>query len=81
MCPGGTGSRFAFGYGGSEPAACSFLMTRRVSSPKGVEGGRPGEPARLLINGEVRDPVSVKQLTHGDVILIETAGGGGFGSV
>ena len=56
-------------------------MTRRVSSPKGVEGGRPGEPARLLINGEVRDPVSVKQLTHGDVILIETAGGGGFGSV
>lgn len=81
MCPGGDGIRFAFDYVGSEPAACSFLMTRRVSSPKGVEGGRPGEPARLLINGEVRDPVSVKQLTHGDVILIETAGGGGFGSV
>ncbi|MGD9942643.1 MAG: hydantoinase B/oxoprolinase family protein [Burkholderiaceae bacterium] len=76
---GGDGIRFAFDYVGEENATCSFLMTRRVVSPQGAQGGQAGEPASLRVNGEERDPVSVKLLQPGDHVVLETAGGGGFG--
>lgn len=77
--PGGDGIRFAFDYLGDEPASCSFLMARRVVPPQGTQGGDPGQPSRLTVNGEDRDPVSVKSLSRGDQVVLETAGGGGFG--
>jgi N-methylhydantoinase B len=76
---GGEGIRFAFDYVGDEPAGCSFLMTRRVVPPQGVQGGEPGWPARLEVNGAERDPVGVKALHPGDRVVLETAGGGGCG--
>lgn len=78
--PGGDGLRFDFTYVGDEPVSCSFLMARRVVPPEGTAGGEAGLPARLEINGELRDPTSVKQLRKGDRIVLETAGGGGFGA-
>lgn len=76
---GGEGIRFAFEYVGEESATCAFLMTRRIVAPQGVRGGSAGQPARLRVNGEDRDPVAVKTLQPGDRVILETAGGGGFG--
>ena len=56
-------------------------MARRVMPPDGAQGGDAGLPSRLTVNGEVRDPVSVKSLSRGDAVVLETAGGGGFGVV
>jgi len=77
---GGDGLRFDFTYVGDEPASCSFLMARRVVPPQGAAGGQAGQPARLEVNGELRDPITVKQLHKGDRVVLETAGGGGFGA-
>jgi N-methylhydantoinase B len=48
-------------------------------APKGVCGGGDGAPGRNLVNGiEVGSKV-VRELRSGDVVRIETPGGGGFG--
>jgi len=77
---GGDGIRFDFTYVGDEPVSCSFLMARRIVPPQGAAGGEAGLPARLEVNGELRDPTTVKQLHRGDRVVLETAGGGGYGA-
>ena len=57
----------------------SILSERRRHGARGSNGGRDGTPGRNLVNGK---PVSAKQnlrLQVGDVIRIETPGGGGWG--
>ena len=76
---GGDGLSFCFEFLGSEPARCSFLMPRREVPAKGVEGGDDGASARLIVNGKAVAPYDIKTLRHGDVVTMETAGGGGFG--
>ena len=58
----------------------SFLMTQLKSVPAGLAGGGAGQPGRLLINGLEVDPTEPKTLNAGDRILMETAGGGAYGS-
>jgi N-methylhydantoinase B len=60
-------------------AVASILSERRRHAPKGAAAGRDGVPGRNLLNGS---PVSAKQnlrLQPGDVLRIETPGGGGWG--
>ena len=76
---GGDGQSFCFEYTGKNPSRCSFLMPRREVAPRGAEGGEDGAVAQLSINGEITTPYAVKSLSEGDVVLVETAGGGGFG--
>lgn len=52
--------------------------------PYGLEGGEPGRAGALwLIRGDERRPLGSKvnnlRLTRGDVIRLETSGGGGYG--
>jgi N-methylhydantoinase B len=57
----------------------SILSERRAHAPAGTHGGAPGAPGRNLLNGqEVPAKVTV-DLVKGDVIRIETPGGGGWG--
>ncbi len=77
---GGEGIRLVFRYLGSEPAPCSFMLTHARSGPPGLEGGGAGAPACLCVNGEPRDFAIPGVLRAGDVVTIETAGGGGFGA-
>jgi N-methylhydantoinase B len=60
---------------------CSLLTDRRRRAPAGVDGGGSGLPGRNLRNGvELPAKVTVA-LAAGDVITVETPGGGGFGPV
>ncbi|MCS0505070.1 hydantoinase B/oxoprolinase family protein [Ancylobacter mangrovi] len=58
----------------------SFLMTQLKSPTAGFAGGSSGKPGRLVINGTQVDPTEPRVLKAGDRILMETAGGGGYGT-
>ena len=62
-----------------EPASLSLLTDRRRHPPKGVEGGDPGNVGRNLLNGEELPPKTSRELQSGDVVTVETPGGGGYG--
>jgi N-methylhydantoinase B len=62
-----------------EPASLSLLTDRRRHGPLGANGGRPGKPGRNLVNGQEVPPKTTCQLAAGDVITVETPGGGGWG--
>src|SRR5437764_1865633 len=63
-----------------EDCRASVLAERRAHGPRGAGGGGDGAPGRTLINGEEQPAKVTRQLRAGDVIRIETPGGGGFGS-
>jgi N-methylhydantoinase B len=78
---GGDGLRFEFALLDDAPeATASFLMTQLKSAPLGLAGGGPGEPGRLAVNGTQVDPTEPRILRAGDRVVMETAGGGGYGS-
>ena len=62
-----------------EPCHFSVVSERRRHSPEGVEGGGPGQPGRNLLNGEERSGKISGDLARGDVLTVETPGGGGHG--
>ena len=45
----------------------------------GAAGGEPGEPGRNLLNGDELAPFVSRDLATGDVLRVETPGGGGYG--
>jgi N-methylhydantoinase B len=63
-----------------EDCRLSVLAERRAHGPHGERGGEDGEPGRTLVNGEEQPAKMTRQLRAGDVVRIETPGGGGLGS-
>jgi N-methylhydantoinase B len=63
-----------------EPCRVSIISERRRHAPRGVQGGEPGQPGRNLINDEELPSKATRDLAPGDVVRIETPGGGGFSS-
>jgi N-methylhydantoinase B len=63
-----------------EPCRFSVIAERRRQQPRGSAGGEPGASGRTFVNGEELPPKSTRALEAGDVIRVETPGGGGFGS-
>lgn len=47
--------------------------------PEGLLGGRPGARAAFLVNGRNGNPYGLTQLRAGDVVVMDAAGGGGYG--
>ena len=64
-----------------EDCRLSVLAERRTHAPQGERGGQPGLPGRTLLNGEPLPAKVTRQLHAGDLLRIETPGGGGFGPV
>lgn len=62
-----------------EPATLSLLTDRRRHAPQGLAGGGPGRRGRNLLNGEELPAKATRELAAGDVVTIETPGGGGWG--
>ena len=77
---GGDGISFEFEVlNEAKSVTASFLMTQLKSVPSGLAGGGAGLQGRLLINGVDVDPTEPKSLQPGDLVLMETAGGGAYG--
>jgi N-methylhydantoinase B len=62
-----------------EPASLSLLTDRRRHGPRGVDGGEPGRVGRNLLGGEELPPKVSREMEEGDVVTVETPGGGGYG--
>ena len=68
-----------------EPMTAAILGNNRVNRPHGLAGGEPGQPARNWVE---RADGSREEFGHlcevavqaGDVFVIQTPGGGGYGS-
>jgi N-methylhydantoinase B len=63
-----------------ERCRLSIVSERRRHAPQGRKGGAPAAPGRNLLNGEELPPKVTCDLQPGDVVRIETPGGGGYGS-
>ena len=63
-----------------EDCRLSVLAERRAHGPHGERGGEDGAPGRTYVNGEEQPAKVTRQLHAGDVVRIETPGGGGLGS-
>ena len=65
------------------PARVNILSERRKFAPYGLAGGQPGQMGKnTLIQGRTRRSLSSKasfQVKKGDLVRIETPGGGGYG--
>lgn len=59
----------------------SIVSERRRAAPRGRDGGGDGAPGRNLLNGVELPAKATVDVTAGDVIAIETPGGGGYGRV
>lgn len=76
---GGDGVAIAFEYQGDSPALCSFIMTRMRVPPKGLMGGGDGKAGKLTLDGKEISHAEHWYLHKGSRVVMETAGGGGFG--
>ena len=61
------------------PCRLSLLTERRAHAPAGAADGEPGRPGRNLVNGRELPAKATVELEAGDVVRIETPGGGGYG--
>jgi len=62
-----------------EPCRLSLLTQRRELAPRGAAGGADGLPGRNILNGEELPAFATVDLEPGDLLRIETPGGGGYG--
>lgn len=67
-------------YRATAPCTVTLLTERRRHAPGGVHGGEAGSVGRNLLNGEPLPAKCRVSLQPGDVVTIETPGGGGYGT-
>ena len=61
------------------PMETTLLTERRRHGPAGGAGGADGKPGANLLNGQTVASKTTLRLTAGDILRIETPGGGGWG--
>jgi N-methylhydantoinase B len=66
-------------YRATAPCTVTLLTERRRHAPRGVHGGGAGEQGLNLLNGSPLPAKCRVALRTGDVLTIETPGGGGYG--
>ncbi|BAZ48597.1 hydantoinase B/oxoprolinase [Nostoc sp. NIES-4103] len=69
-----------------EPMTANILSNHRLIPPFGLNGAKPGQVGRNWIQRhdgtqENLDSIATVEMKPGDVFVIETPGGGGFGSL
>jgi N-methylhydantoinase B len=63
-----------------ERCRLSLLTQRRSLAPRGAKGGADGLPGRSFLNGRELPAIADLDLEPGDLLRIETPGGGGWGA-
>ena len=66
-------------YRALERCTVTLLTERRRYAPTGAAGGGPAAPGRNLLNDRELPAKCRVELAAGDVLTIETPGGGGWG--
>jgi N-methylhydantoinase B len=61
------------------PMEATLLTERRRHGPAGSAGGSAGQPGINALNGETLPSKTTLRLAAGDILRIETPGGGGWG--
>ena len=64
-----------------ERCTVTLVTERRLRAPRGAMGGADGSTGRNSLNGVPLPAKCRRELQAGDVLTIETPGGGGYGSV
>ena len=82
---GGLGTRTIFRVPDDEhapptPVSLGIQSGRFRLPPEGLAGGQAGSRAKFLVNGERGNPYGLTKLNPGDVVTMDAAGGGGYGS-
>lgn len=78
---GGHGQRIVYEVVNDRPITVSFLVDRVKHPARGRLGGHQGAPGVALVNGApLENPKRVVVLQPGDVVTLQTPGGGGYGS-
>jgi N-methylhydantoinase B len=81
---GGMGRREVFripddAYAPQPPVNLGIQSGRFRYAPEGLASGLSGAKAQFLVNGAKGNPYGLTQLKPGDVVLMDAAGGGGYG--
>jgi N-methylhydantoinase B len=63
-----------------EDCRLSIISERRAHAPRGERGGSPGAAGSNRLNGEPLPAKVTRDVVAGDLVTIETPGGGGWGS-
>jgi N-methylhydantoinase B len=75
---GGDGVRRV--YRALDPCSVTLLTERRRRAPRGALGGSDGAPGRNSLDGRELPAKCRETLRPGSVVVVETPGGGGYGS-
>jgi N-methylhydantoinase B len=66
-------------YAPQPPVNLGIQSGRFRYPPEALAEGRPGALAQFLVNGKSGNPYGLTQLRPGDVVVMDAAGGGGYG--
>ena len=66
-------------YRALERCTVTLITERRTTAPRGAAGGGDGARGRNLLNGAELPAKCRRELVAGDVVTLETPGGGGWG--
>ncbi len=66
-------------YAPSGPVTLAMQSGRFRLPPEGLFGGKPGAKAQFLVNGKAGNPYGITRLRAGDTVVMDAAGGGGYG--
>lgn len=77
---GGDGQIIEFHMNTPHPWLLNAVPSRLGRGPDGLDGGEPGAGGRFLVNGTPFSEARKVAMEPGDVVLLETPGGGGYGA-
>jgi N-methylhydantoinase B len=66
-------------YAPTPPVNLGIQSGRYRYPAEGLFGGKPGSRARFLVNHDPGDPYGLTRLMPGDEVIMDSAGGGGYG--
>ncbi len=76
---GGDGQVIGFHMRTDRPWLLNAVPSRLDRGPEGLDGGEDGAAGRFLVNGVPVSEGKKMAMRAGDVVLLETPGGGGYG--